>query len=794
MVVETKNGHDPRKESLMREKYGFTEPSVLGMIKKLEDWQKVGLIDKEPTREELDRQHERVMKAQIRQLEGTLDLEMRFKNPVPYDNRGQDIFFSSAINAIRTARDEDWAKGEPRQWLDRMAIDLTWGQDTQKLLEGMGGVLDKFYNWQRMLYWVQERMRSDPTASFYEGSYQKELPGMGISEISEKEGGRSLKEWGGGEREKALKYQDECTFWRMAVAEVHQMSEGKPSFMKDSEGKGTLSETEIQLIREVFEDKEQRGFAEEDEWKLITRKKDPYTKEQIDQFKKDGWLIHEEDGVVQRELFNWYSMGSKEYKKRYYLAAMETLLVMPETEKGERKEKRSVKELLKEYIAKGEGNKIKELTEEVRDLAKKRVENWRGMDISSDQALAREIVRAGIVQDWGHFTSTRLGWGWKYSLKEVEDKDGNKKLEVVRTRVGGGTTVATDVISIAYWRDYIAANEGKPRTIGMFPPMSDEYRIELKKNRPDWTPEYLVEVAQKDQKLQRAFKEMWEESDWDPTVKEELKKLVWYWETPYEDKGDVKIVIPIFFPPEIASLNFFDTISLSGRYDIKTRIEEDGEEIKRTKGNPSIWDELCAGEVMSGFDWSKMGDQALYRWMITIGQIVRYTTVMVDPESAANEGQFKDFFGDVGHLREFLKRADLGPRDEKEPTAILTMSLVPLLISLRTADKYGMIGASGYDKDERKKWLEEIAWWETKLSGMPKKLGKIKKYSQGMVHLLRFYTKIIARLAVVAGREEVNDLQNSYNSLREEVKSMGVDIPASTPRPPQKRRYEEERR
>lgn len=760
---------EPMKRGEIRERYGFADSNLLDMIDELKKWKEIGFADKEKTREKLEYQHGKLMKAQVRQLESTLDLEMRFKNPYPYDSRQQETWFRTTIDAVKTARDEDWAEGEAKQWLDRVAIDLTWGESTQKVMEGMGGVLDKFYDWHNMLYWVRERFRSDPTASFYEGAFQKELPGM---DISKQEGALLPEEWKEEGREKAIKYQDECVFWRMAVAEVHQMSEGKPSFMKDSENLGKLSNIEIQFIRTVFEDKEQREFVGEKEREL----EEKYPNE-INKLKnEEGWLIHEQDGAVPRALLNWYSMGSIEGKKRFYIAAMETLLVIS----TDVSKKRTVKEALQDYIAAGDLEKTRELAEKVRGWTEQRVKTWRSMDISFNQALAREIVRAGIVQDWGHFTSTRMGWGWKYTLKEVEEGE-KKSLKVVRTRARGGTTVATDAISPAYWRDFIADNEGKPRTVGMFPPMSDEFRKKLLSERPDWIPEYLVETANKDQKLQNTFKSLWGEGSWDQDTKESLKELLWYWETPYKDESGNSIVIPIFFPPEIASLNFLNTISLSGKRDIE-------------EGDPSVWDELCAGKALSELKWAKMGDQALYRWMITIGQIVRYVTVMVDAESAANEGQFKDFFGDADNLREFIKRADLGTRDEKQSKAVLTMGLVPLLISLKVAGKYGIIGARGFEKEERKKWAIEISWWKTKLSSMPDEYGGVKGYAQGMVHLLRFYTKIFARLADIAGKKEVSKLQLSYSETRKDLGNIGVSIGAAVVKPPPKRRYEEERR
>lgn len=771
---------DPRGEAWrrgeLRERYGYVDSNLLNIIEGLKKWTEIGLENEQKERRKsLRKNNERLMRAQTGQLETILDLEMRFKNPYPFDSRQQEAWFKASKDALKKAVEEDWAKGEARQWIDRMALDLTWGENNFRVLEGMGGVLDKFFDWKKMLFWVRERYRSDPTASNYEGTFQKEIPGISISEKEKTSLPDELKE---GTREKATKYQDECTFWRMAVAEVHQMSGGNPSFMRKLEdGEKTLSDSEIKFIRLVFEDREQLKFA------LEGRKGEEEGRKGEEELKKeysDGieklirkiddrgntWLIYEGEAVP-RALLNWYAMGSIEEKKRYYLAIMETLLTMDAREKLR-------------SIAPDDDQKMKLLADQVRGWAEQCVRQWYKIDRSTDEILAREIVRSGIVQDWGHFSATRLGWGWKYEIEEIEDEQGKKHLEVVRERVGGATTVATDAISAAYWRDYLADNESKPRTLGMFPPMSDDFRERLLKEAPDWKPEYLEKVAERDEKLQHAFQELWKNNEdykWEEKVVEELKGLLWYWETPYEDEKGNPIVVPIFFPPEIASLNFWNTISLSGERDIEF--------------DPTVWDELCGAKPMSEFEWIKMGDQGVYHWMITMGQIIRYLTVMVEPESIGTEVQFKDFFEDTSNLRELLKRTDIGTRGEKQSRAVLTMVLVPLLLSLRLARKYGIIGPAGFKKEERGKWGGEIAWWKNYLTAMPKDYGGVKGYAGGMVKLFRFYTKVFANLAVRAGKKEVDNLQKSYNETRSDCESVGVSLGPLVVKPPPKRKYED---
>jgi hypothetical protein len=586
-------------------------------------------------------------------------------------------------------------------------------------------------------------MRKDPTALSYELAFKKEIPGMSV------EKGLLLPEnRKEGEREKAIKYQDECTFWRMAVAEVHQMSGQNPSFMKKENGERLLTDAEVKFIRLVFEDREQKEFVSEQESKLREEYPEDF-KKLVDE---NGWLLNKQGEYVPRALLNWFSMGSIEEKKRRYLATMEVLLTT------------GVKEKLKE-IQLGDGQAIRELVDFTMGWVDQRLKKWHKLDPSADERLAREIVRAGIILDWGHFSSTRFGWGWKYVLEEKLSKDGKKKLRVRRSKTGGGTTVATDAISATNWRDFLADNEGKPRTIGMLLSMSEDFRKKVLKERPDWVPEYLVEVAEKDKKLQEAFKELWQDEEdfvWDKETKEKLKELLWYWETPYKDSSGNPIVIPIFFPPEISSLNYWNTISLSGKRDIE-------------KGDPSVWDDLCRGKSLSEFDWVKMGDQGLYRWMITIGQVVRYLTVMVDPETAATEGQFKDFFKTPNSMRELLKRLDLGNRDEKESKAILTIGLAPLLVAARMVDEYGIIGPIGYEQDVRTAWLEEMAWWEVQFSSMPEAYGGVKGYDKAMAKLLGFYVEIFGRIAKIATSEEVAGPQKIFDKRQKRLKNVGFE-------------------
>jgi hypothetical protein len=292
----------------------------------------------------------------------------------------------------------------------------------------------------------------------------------------------------------------------------------------------------------------------------------------------------------------------------------------------------------------------------------------------------------------------------------------------------------------------------------MFPSMSDTYRKTLRENPPDWKdPELKIEdVKNADPVFRKAWDRLWKaegEWKWPAEIKESFEKNVWFWET-YLEKNGKPIYFPIFFPPEVDSLNFWNTISLS--------------EDKAKK----VWQELSQGERLSQLNWEKMGDQALYRWMITIGQTNRFLTVMLEPETKANEGQFIDFFADPSKITELFKRVKLGVRDEIEPSKDLTLALAPMLIILKSADKFGIIGEAGKDEKIRTIWAGEIAKWKARAAGLSE-----KDYANGFSRLIQFYFTLVARIGFVAGDEEDRKAQEELKEIRTTLKGdAGINI------------------
>lgn len=720
---EGKGVGSPLEEAVKRERVdNYVDPDLLSLINNLKI-----IRDPEGREEEKAKAKERLpyywgrlMEAQLDQHERLLEtFFLRMRSAYPYDSRKQEVWFENIHDTLLRTRREDWAKeAEIRAWLDRTFLDITWGKNNFRLLEGLGTVLPLFFDAEKMLRWVQTGPRSDPVASFYQLTFGKEVPGVALTEEEKKFLPEGLKE---GLRERAIKFQDDCTFWRMAVAAVDQLTydqEGNPeTFM-------ALTPKEIEFIQLLF--------GEED---------------------KSKWLKYE-GREFPKSILNWYTMGSAEEKKRRYLATMEYLLTMDIKDKLQSEEVDLVAEVQR---AKG--------------WIEWRLKNWFLPDLNLRQRLAGVIVRSGIVFDWSHMSTSQLGWGFEYQKDESTG-------EVVRKVGTGATTVATDIPAAALWRLDECSTQKKGWPEGMLLPMSDEFKKRLTENPPDWRPAYLERIAKEDEKLQAAFDRLWADEEgfkWDPQIKEYLKGMLWYWETPYKDEKGRPIVFPMFFPPVFASLNFWETITLEKGKKVQDKIQENG---TIEKGYPSVWEQLAKGKKkMSELDWEKMGDQAFYRWMITIGQVVRIWTVMVKAQTPANEGQFRDFFATPSNLKELLKRANLATRDEKKLMPVLTAALAPMLVVLKTAEKRGIIGEAGDSKSRRSLWAgEDLAKWLVMFSYQPENRDKVKGYRMLMMKMFTFYAALIARLGKIAGQEEKQEGTSKYDYLKESLGRVGAGV------------------
>lgn len=714
----------PYEEAIRRERIGYyQDPALLSLIENLKIIAdpESGDEEKARAREELPDYWEKLMESQLGQLERLLDdFFLRMRNPYPYDSRKGEDWFENIRETSLKARREKWAKNnaEAMAWLERIRADIIWGENNFRLLVGLGPVLSLFFDAVRMLGSVQIAYRSDPVASFYQLTFAKKVPGLGLTEEEK----QFLPEGLEGLREQAIKFQDDCAFWRMAVAAVGQLTYDQGG---NPETFVALTPKEIKFIQLLF--------GEEDESK---------------------WLEYQ-GHKFPKSISNWYTLPRVEEEKRRYLATMEYLLTMNIKDKLESEEVDLIAEV----------QRAKEWIEE-------RLKNWFLPEISLRQRLAAVVVRSGIVFDWGHMSAGQLGWGFRY--EKVESTG-----EIIRKVSLGGTTVATDISTAVLWRLSECNTQRKGWPGGILPPMSLEFMEKLIENPPDWKPEDLEKMAEKDPKLQAAFEELWKDEEgfkWPQELKKYIEELCWYWETPYKDKKGLSLVFPFFLPPVLFSLNFLETITLEEGKTVQGKFQDGTIE----EGFPSVWKQLASGKKMSELEWVRMGDQAFYRWLITIAQVAKLLRVMAKPETPDNKGQIDAFFANPGNLKELIKRLDLGTRDERTSPPLLTAVLVPMLVVLYTAKKHGIFGEAGGSKERRTNWIEELAKWSVALSSQPENKGGVNNHRIIMKKMLRFYAALVARLGKIAGEEERRKGTEEYDKLREILgRVVGVGVSAT---------------
>jgi hypothetical protein len=738
-----------KEETEVRENFEVAARAVRERLEKRQNEIRENSVkEKKEIREQLRIDKERINQVQLQLMEDALEENLlRFRSTYPYDGRTISMLHDSMRKSINATRREDWAKDkEITAWLDSVVLDLDWGENNFKVLESVGTVLPQFYGGMGMLGWVKERFRTDAIAKFYQRTFAKKVPGLEVDRQVAPESKIEIM------REEAVKFQDEAMFWKLAVAEVQQMEIGannsiRPSLMKNENGTRILTDAEIKLIQLVF------GESDQNKWVEYNGQRTP------------------------KKILNWFAMGGSLEEKEKYVATMEAMLVLG----------------IKDEMIGASDAKVEELSNAVQEYLKARLDRWGNSRKTLKERLADVVVNSGIVMSWGHMDAGRLGWGWKYEEEYKKDERGGylrdangKKIldKFKRSRTGGGTTVATDIGTPMHWMDTEANNQWKNWTTGMIPPLSSEFIKEIRKRAAGWQP--TAEETMRRIDASSVQKKMWDRL-WkvEPgmvldaetiEMRERLKKMVWYMETPYKGKDGKPIIVPMFFPADIKSLNFWDTIKLKPKVD-----KDDDNEIEL-----SVWDEVARGGKMSEVKWEKMGDQALYRWMITISQTAKFLTVMSEPEKRATNGeQFGDFFANPGKLTELVKRVALGVRDEDEAAVLLTMGLIPMLVALKLADVNNLYSgplAGELKKEMTQYWSERVIKWIPAFEDLAEEKGGFKGYGTMMKKMFMYYVGLMTYMGTELGEKERRREQAAYNELKnhwKDVLGVGLDNNAS---------------
>ena len=743
-------GHDERQKAVLelREESasGEDRQKIKEEIKRLQERIDGGKEAREKREEEIREvlpfYYDRLMIHNLLDVQQELDLEyLRLRNPVPFETRQQDYYFRDLQRGILTALlEENWSRPErARLWLLKMYRDVLSTASHRDLLKAMAGGLDKFYDWKLVLQQVSERYREDPTPDSYELTFKREFRGEPLpeeidgNELNDKEAFLM--------RERSVRYHSDYRYWSMVVASVHQTEYGSKGERITS--MKNLSETEKDFIQLLF------GTGENGEW---------YKDDEGWSYGKDDWADYEyvegKQVDTPHSMLNFPSMKSTQVNKERYIALMSELL------------RRNMREELKKPEYQGK-KKLEDLVKEIKENVSERRKIWYSPgiygtsldqiqeepDVALDLLQADIIVKSGIVYDWGHKAGVHLGWGYNYKY--------DKKEGVVKRKFGKGeTTVATDISTGAWWREFKRVNVGvKGWPTSPLPDMDGEYIKMLGDKPPDYKPTLMdmsrkAAVTQKERKegrlsnpsikrLEEAIKKA------NPALWVYLEDMVWYWETPYTDKGSKKnLVLPIWTPPVFDSINYWNTIAWKPKEKIKDKVELENGRPKITPGELTVWEALQAGEILSEKEWSEvdesqLDDQSYYKHLITMGQIGKLLQIMNEkPENV--QQQFEAFFEESSQLDEFRKRVDLGVRDERTPIAVINMSLIPMLIVVATIKKRHKqaLSLKGTTSRQLGEWVagDLEKWRRVIFRSTPEERDGIEGYRDGMVAFFDFYT------------------------------------------------------
>ena len=233
------------------------------------------------------------------------------------------------------------------------------------------------------------------------------------------------------------------------------------------------------------------------------------------------------------------------------------------------------------------------------------------------------------------------------------------------------------------------------------------------------------------------------------------------------------------------SINYWQTIpwDTNSSIEINDKTEKEDEEREKKDEKPidrrSVWEALQAGEKLSDKKWgddeeSDLSDQAYYKHLITLGQFKRLNEIVNSkPELISRE--FSTFFEQSQLIDEFIKRADLSVRDERESLAFLNMSLIPMLIVAATAKKKDIISEEGGYAENRGRWnMDDLEEWSSKImDNVPYEREGIKGYREAMRAFFDFYA---TQFMLMASREgvrlkssEVNETYRLKNIFEEDI-------------------------
>jgi len=742
---------------------GFLSEDLQRFSKRLEvlEEQKKREVKDEKPKDKLERIN--IERREVEKSSRTLSGEMldrldevlpeleRFKNPWPFDSRGPETWLKELGSRVKAFQNREWMEegSESMEVTKATYLSALWGLSKQRVVVGAGAIRTGYYDHVREMSTLKDPYRSVPVAPDYRYTFKGKIPGL---EIEDEEVKKYLKIEEKDNlllRELAVKYQDESMSWQMLVAAAHQYDPTQPEDHRTFVSERFLTPTVREFIYEVFG---------------------------VDTEKENGWVEYNGEKFP-KKLLNYYVNVDTFSEFMRYKTTMEELL------KGNYWERVLAIEGEDRMPDRG---KLKQLAAEVRNKINERTADsaWDQFGNKLEDRLAEYIVRANIIENQGHLISGVLGWGWKFKKTEVKDNEGKTKLEFQKEMKMGSVYNAMDATTARYPHEHTVRYHGIGRkTSQVMLPSSKHWQETVLegKESPYWVKN-LSEAMRENDYLNRVLRLVFNGSKedglkFDPAVGKLLEQMGWAWETPYEGDRKREIVMPVFIPKQLHSINFWETLVLESQEEKEEREEsekitilrgDDDEktDLSRYKWKKTAWEKLCQGTKLSELEWDEMHFMNVDYWHVSLEQSIRWYQIIT---GSTPDEVLEMFFKNTGGLTELIKRVDLGMRselieasivDEKGekrviqiPGPVFEIAIVPYLITTSLIVKHNV-----FDPNEAPSrvdgWKEEMERWYAAIDSALPEEKKDMVYKDMMLRVFGAYYLLANRLVEKARRQE----------------------------------------
>ena len=770
---------------MQRQMGEYRTSSLEGFCRGLEALSKVDRTDvvrTEKIRKELQEKYEETLSQAVFAIEQIYDVVVsRNHNAYPYFTHPGEGFFAAALSQINESRDAKWMKegSEAWAWHKRLERDISWAKSFFRVSVALSAAKPAYFDVILQLQTLKQQREFATTGDLI-AVYAQKLPGLefetaaaqGQSEpesaiirqrrigikvprkYTDKYGfSREMVDGVEGVREIAGKFQDESMAWRMRIAAASQFDHRKT--YKESSFMGTnLHEEELRLIRGLLG-------------------------------------VHKTEGGIEKyKVLNPFSERSKLEKQREISVTLQALL------------RTNAFDRVRAIIGGGGSKQDRErkvgvLSTDVKEMAESIQNNWEKKEKNDPVArLAKLITEMGYLQDFSLLTAYDYCWSfeWERSLSRSAPRE-EKEWHVKKVKTGGINGPSGDAFSLYWARRKHIYDQQWNSSAGQMLPTSRAGRKEVstlpfnkmpkyldyyKEGLEDHPDKFLAEqwkfLFSDDPRWKKARADMGY-SDIPSNVKDVLMEWAFIWKTPFNAKfvgdGDYEIEIPHFAPAGLPIANMWDAVST--------------EEDEINHGAKSVWQQLIEGTKMSEVKWEKMDQMQVDRWLVDCEMASRFMRIFIEVVDKERDPLLSMLAGEPGTmpLRDLAKRIRLTFRDSKEaPPTMYEIAMIPWLVTLVTANKYGISGAGAWmmvGKESREenncgldRFVAEMALWERALKWAPGDRPELDskegaeydyedlKYGNTMALLAEFYVTLFVRMGKASAQESVVQGQDNF--------------------------------